>query len=259
MKRYKFYFKTDIKFDLPVTNHNFLLKCFPKNFVCQKIFDEKIVMEPDCSVSMGEDSFGNRTLGGTIIKPHSNFSFSVEGRAMLSKYRIEDDLDRIFLYPSEKTVVTDTMKEFLNTLDLPENVYEKVQIISKAVHNKMVYTKAVTNAETTGGEAFELGQGVCQDYAHILIGLLRERGIPARYCTGFIEGDGETHAWVEYYDKGSWYGIDPTNDINLEYGYIKLSCGRDAGDCSVERGCFVCSMGIVKQTTTVEVRMEEEL
>ncbi len=257
MKTYNFEFTTKINFDLPIVNQNFMLKCMPKSCVCQRIFDESLVIEPSCQYSMGEDAFGNKTVSGFIGSEHNSFSFCVKGKASLSKYKIMDELDRLFLYPGEKTAVSDEMNAFFSALDIPEDRFAAVRYISESVGNYMTYEKGETDTTTTAAKAFSGKKGVCQDYAHIVIAFLRKAGIPARYAAGFIEGDGETHAWVEYYIDGAWYGIDPTNRTVIEYGYIKLSHGRDSGDCSVERGCFTSNMGIVTQTSDITVKVGE--
>ena len=102
----------------------------------------------------------------------------------------------------------------------------------------------------TAGEAFALGCGVCQDYAHILIALCRAKGIAARYVAGMIFGEGATHAWVEIYDNGIWHGLDPTQNKRIDDGYIKLAQGRDSRDCQLNRGVF-CGTAIQQQNIYV--------
>ncbi len=257
MKTYEFEFTTDISFDLPIINQNFILRCMPQNYIFQRIFDETLTIEPCCQYSSGRDSFGNKIISGTISQEHKSFKFSVKGKASLSKYQQMEELDRLFLYPSQKTALTEEMTEFYNSLALPEDIPSAAKVIADAVYGCMSYEKGATDAETAAGEAFALKKGVCQDYAHIAIALLRRAGIPARYAAGFIEGDGETHAWVEYYSDGIWYGIDPTNQTEIDYGYIKLSHGRDSYDCSVERGCFASNEGIVTQSSQITVKVGE--
>lgn len=259
MKIYDFEFTTKIDFDLPIINHNFILKCIPKNWVCQRIYDTEFKLEPESTYSIGTDSFGNVTVNGNLAREHNSFLFSIKGKACLSKYKIMENLDRVYLYPSQKTQPSKEMIEFFESLSIPEDTFEAAKYISDKVYEYMNYVKGTTDTNTTAAEAFEKKTGVCQDYAHITISLLRLAKIPARYVAGFIEGDGETHAWVEYYADGSWYGIDPTNQYVIDYGYIKLSHGRDSYDCSVERGCFASKEGLVTQTSNILVKVGEVL
>ena len=107
------------------------------------------------------------------------------------------------------------------------------------LYKDYVYEAGVTNVETTAEEAFNLGRGVCQDYAHIFISLCRLGGIPARYVTGFMIGEGQSHAWAEILFGDKWIGMDPTNNLLIDDNYIKLSHGRDAADCKINLGIMI--------------------
>lgn len=106
------------------------------------------------------------------------------------------------------------------------------------LYDYLNYIKGSTDVNTTAEEAMENKCGVCQDYAHIMLSLLRLRNISARYTVGMFVGEGETHAWVEVLSNGKWYGFDPTNNLLIDNNYIKISSGRDATDCSVNKGIF---------------------
>lgn len=92
--------------------------------------------------------------------------------------------------------------------------------------------------------------GVCQDYAHIFLSLLRLKGIPARYVTGMLRGEGESHAWVELALGAYWYGLDPTNDCVVAGEHVRIACGRDYRDCRISQGVFY---GGARQTQQVQV------
>ncbi len=109
-----------------------------------------------------------------------------------------------------------------------------------------------TDARTTAEQAFQKGEGVCQDYAHCALALLRYYHIPCRYAAGIICGEGESHAWIEAECNGYLYGFDPTNNLLVSDGYLKFSGGRDAADCAVNRGVF---KGVVTQRQTVFAEM----
>lgn len=109
-----------------------------------------------------------------------------------------------------------------------------------------------TNIDTKGEEAFLQGKGVCQDYAYIFIALMHFAGIPARYTTGMIVGEGVSHAWVEALWNGKWYGLDSTNDVLVTEEHIKIGVGRDAKDCMINRG-IMHGGGLHTQTIKVNV------
>ena len=120
----------------------------------------------------------------------------------------------------------------------PEDAYGKMLHYGNCVQAALSYESGVTDVGTTAEQAVALGRGVCQDYAHVMIALLRMAGIPARYVTGMMQGEGESHAWVEANCLGYWYGIDPTNNVLVNENYIKFAHGRDYGDCMISRGIF---------------------
>ena len=124
-----------------------------------------------------------------------------------------------------------------------ERVFDYLVDLNSALHQKMTFQAGFTNAQTTGREAWEAGKGVCQDYAHIFLGLLRAQGIPCRYVSGYLNqgesfvGDSQMHAWVEAKVPGlGWKGFDPSNDLLVDHHYIKVAHGVDYSDCGPIRG-----------------------
>lgn len=122
--------------------------------------------------------------------------------------------------------------------------------ILAAVNRSVEYEAGVTGVRTTAEEAWEVRRGVCQDISHIALGALREIGIPARYVSGYLHPmpdaplgltvDGESHAWVEYWD-GEWRGWDPTNDVPIGERHVLVGNGRDYNDVPPLRGVYAGS------------------
>jgi transglutaminase-like putative cysteine protease len=114
------------------------------------------------------------------------------------------------------------------------------------IFNSFKYIKGITNIETTVDEIIEHRSGVCQDFAHVMLQVLRTLQIPSRYVSGYIcpnknglRGEGATHAWVEVWVPGyGWAGIDPTNNVWVTNNHVKLAVGRDFNDCSPVKGTF---------------------
>lgn len=114
------------------------------------------------------------------------------------------------------------------------------------VYRNFEYIKGVTTVETTLDEIWGLKAGVCQDFAHILMVMLRLVGIPARYVSGYIcpnrdgmRGEGATHAWAEAYLPGyGWLGLDPTNNCVANEMHVRLAVGRNFSDCSPVKGVY---------------------
>jgi transglutaminase-like putative cysteine protease len=132
------------------------------------------------------------------------------------------------------------------------------------------YEKGITTAASPITEALRHRKGVCQDFAHLMIGLSRAMGIPARYVSGLVHARGakgedsdasefrgatQTHAWCELlFPKVGWVGFDPTNRCLVEGHFVKVAVGRDFRDVSPNKGVF---RGKADQQIEVEVHSEE--
>lgn len=114
-------------------------------------------------------------------------------------------------------------------------------------HDQLEYGSGTTHVNTSAAEAWRAGRGVCQDFAHLCLALLRASGIPARYVSGYFypneNGEvgaavqGESHAWVEAW-TGEWSAHDPTNLVRVGERHVVVARGRDYSDVSPLRGIF---------------------
>ncbi|MDE1169722.1 MAG: transglutaminase family protein [Verrucomicrobium sp.] len=132
--------------------------------------------------------------------------------------------------------------------------------ISRRIHRSFRYTPQATRVDSPIDQALSQRQGVCQDYAHIMLALARLVGIPARYVSGYFfsgtaQGDpGATHAWVEALLPGrGWVGFDPSNDLPAGTGHIRVALGRDYADVPPTRGVF---QGQAKSDVDVQVLVQ---
>jgi transglutaminase-like putative cysteine protease len=131
-------------------------------------------------------------------------------------------------------------------LDKKKDAAETVGMCNEYIYNNFEYIKGITNIETTVDEILDKGAGVCQDFAHVMLQLLRTMKIPSRYVSGYIcpnkngmRGEGATHAWVEVWlPDQEWVGVDPTNNIWVTNSHIKLAVGRNFNDCTPIKGAF---------------------
>jgi transglutaminase-like putative cysteine protease len=249
----KYHYKTKVTFSNVIQSHSFLLRCIPPDNEFQQIISETCRVYPEVTICKGTDSFGNKVYSGHIRDMHDFFEYETLGEAkLIQPYLLKENLNRIFLYPSFYTFPDKPIIRLLKAISLNDNdsVTGKVLKLSDVLYRILEYSPNTTTIHTTASEALKLEKGVCQDFSHLMIALCRAAGIAARYVAGFMEGEGYTHAWVEYYDNGYWKGIDPTHNQLIEMGYVKLSHGRDFDDCSIERGVF---SGIVDQQLEVQL------
>lgn len=134
---------------------------------------------------------------------------------------------------------------------------------NRYIFENFTYQKGITTIETTVDEILKHKKGVCQDFAHLLLQLLRTAGIPSRYVSGYIcpnkngmRGEGATHAWVEIWLTGrGWLGIDPTNNMWVTNTHVRLAVGRSFVDCTPAKGTF---KGIANQKLNVYVSIGYE-
>lgn len=115
-----------------------------------------------------------------------------------------------------------------------------------AISERFEYQKGVTTAASPITDILEHRRGVCQDFTHLMIGLCRALGIPARYVSGLLHserqayrGASQTHAWCEvYFPSAGWIGLDPTNSGVVNSSFVTVAVGRDYRDVPPHKGLF---------------------
>jgi transglutaminase-like putative cysteine protease len=147
---------------------------------------------------------------------------------------------------------------------------EALDRLNAAIHETFQYASGSTDASTPLDTVWKQRRGVCQDFAHVALSILRTAGLPSRYVCGYIETDAArdasgstarrlvgataTHAWVEVLVPGqSWLALDPTNRQRVDDRYVAVSFGRDARDASPVRGTFK-GIGGQKLSVAIQVR-----
>lgn len=124
---------------------------------------------------------------------------------------------------------------------------QAVDAICGFVHEEMEYVPGTTGVHTTAVDAWNERKGVCQDYAHLSLLMLRGLGIPARYVSGYLHPhpgaaidavvEGQSHAWIEVW-TGGWWGYDPTNATDVTEQHVSVGVGRDYSDVSPLKGIY---------------------
>lgn len=139
---------------------------------------------------------------------------------------------------------------------------ETLREINRSLYKSIEYQQSSTQVDSPIEHALRSRKGVCQDYAHIMITLLRQLGVPARYVSGYLfhrsgeqtrSVEGATHAWVEVLLPGlGWTGFDPTNDVLATDRHVRTAVGRDYSDVPPSKGVF---KGSVQSELSVTVRV----
>lgn len=255
-------YKMRIKYSEPVDRCYFTIKSIPADDFRQRNISYEIGIDPFVPYSEGFDSFGNHQIIGREPESHLEFEFLIKGLVETYPVSVQGGVnpDKVgmYKYPYGKCIPGEKINEFANGLlsviEEAENEKEKCIQIMNRLYERMHYERGSTEIETTAEEAFSKGKGVCQDYAHIYISLLRIFRIPARYVCGLIVGEGQSHAWVEAVCDRSFIAFDPTHNREITDEYIKLGVGRDATDCTINRGVM---WGGGLQTQEIECVVEK--
>lgn len=251
MKSYIYCYQTAVGFSMPVSEHALLLRCQPARAAYINTTEEHLLLPPSMKMTAGTDAFGNRIVYGIGREPHTALAYVSTGIVKMDKYADTDTHLPLAAYrqPTPLTALSDRCRP-----GTTGHVLTDADAICHEVHRMVAYRKGATAIGTTAAEVMEHREGVCQDFAHLMVGLCHTCGIAARYACGLIAGDGETHAWVEVNDGYGWKGFDPTHDCRIGYGYLKIAHGRDAADCTVSRGLYT---GQAEEHTVVNVMLKE--
>lgn len=280
MKHLRYSFATTVEFSEAVGDHSFVLRCMPATRPGQTT-RASVALDPPAHFSLQRDGFGNMLVCGSIELDHDSFSYRSFGEASVDAAAgIQEPAHPAFRFPGTLTRPNDEMLAWLSQIGLArfaagriavggfagegaaggdnlaaDDAYAACEQLMHAIHDRLRYEPGATSVHTTAAEAFAAKAGVCQDYAHIMVTLLRAAGIPARYICGITEGEGATHAWAQAHIDGAWHGFDPTRNKVCDDGYLMIACGRDWEDCPVERGVF---RGSASQTQTVFMEVMEQ-
>jgi len=255
-------YKMKISYSEPVDKCYFTIKSIPAEDFRQKGITYEIGLVPPAKYSESQDSFGNTQIIGSEGAPHSVFEFQIKGlietHAMNIAGGVSENTVGMYRYAHGKCIPGKSIRAFYE--EIREDVLdcstktEQCKKIMNHLFQRMTYEKGSTGIDTTAEEAFQNGKGVCQDFAHVYICLLRLFGIPARYVCGLIVGEGASHAWVEAAFDGNYVAYDPTYNKEISEEYIKLGVGRDAVDCAINRGVM---WGGGLQTQEISVKVEK--
>ena len=185
------------------------------------------------------DRFGNVTIDVTVPRVRDAVEFVVEVEAGTdeSTWPCDPVVDRGYLQPTRLTRAEGSVGELVAAGGDPD-----VASLCERVHRSLDYEWGVTGISTTASEALVGGRGVCQDFAHVMLAACRASGIPARYVSGHLAGEGGSHAWVEVlhphpYRRNRWVaqGWDPTHNCRANSDYLAVAVGRDYADIAPRR------------------------
>lgn len=172
--------------------------------------------------------------------------------------------DAVFLRQTRATQPSKPMRALGQAVRQAGAALEQAHALMQEIHARIAYETGTSHAHTTAEEAFAEKRGVCQDHAHVMVGLARELGLPARYVTGYlVTGTGASstaaHAWAELRipDLG-WVGFDPANGQSPTDQYVRLAAGLDAAAVAPVRGLRRGGGGAEEMTVAVKVEIAQQ-
>ncbi len=152
-----------------------------------------------------------------------------------------------FTVTTDRTAITAELERLARERTRGADPHEAAGALAAWVNESVAYVPGATGVHTNAQESWEQGEGVCQDFSHMTVALMRAVGLPARYVSGYLfpdphaepgtSADGQSHAWVEYW-AGGWHGLDATNRTVPGVRHVVVGHGRDYADVLPHKGIY---------------------
>jgi len=252
---------TGYRYDAPAAQSFNEARLTPRTDRRQAVLFSRVDTTPASRLFRYTDYWGSTVTSFDLHAPHKELkvvAYSVVDTADEASpartanwrgLRADDVLDRYAEYlqatqytprDAELIAVSRNLRKGLEPADA-------VLAAARWVHEQLKYQPGSTGVHTTAGDAWRAREGVCQDYAHVTLVLLRAMGIPARYVSGYLHTEpgaelgkvvrGESHAWIEAW-TGGWWAYDPTNAIAVGERHVWVATGRDYADVAPLKGIY---------------------
>jgi transglutaminase-like putative cysteine protease len=291
MNRYHLLHATEFRYDGPVSESYNEVRLRPMHDETQSCLSFRLITNPASRGTSYRDSFGNWVHQFNILPEHQYLKIEAESVVLahdappppadsirlseLDSHREELEEEYLdFFSPTGYVPHVAKLDELIETAAqiCDGSVSGFVQAASDLIHRRFEYVKGATHVNSSIEDSLAVSAGVCQDFAHLLLGVVRKRGLPARYVSGYLVpesaaspdaklqeviGGHASHAWAEVYLPGSgWIGLDPTLGKPLGLQHVRVAYGRDYGDVAPVRGVY---KGHAGQRLSVDVRVRPEL
>ncbi|MGO9877040.1 MAG: transglutaminase family protein [Acidimicrobiia bacterium] len=230
----------------------------------QLVLDHRVHVTPRVPILRYVDYWGSEVCSFDVSEPHQRLV--VTGRSLVETapprgFRTDCNLgwrllhadcrrDEFYEYLTSSAFVTcedPRVAAAVNVLTGCADPCAAVIAATEWTRHRLAYEPGATDVSTTSSGALDVGCGVCQDFVHVTIALLRSCGVPARYASGYLHphedaaiGDtvtGQSHAWLEAW-LGEWYPVDPTSGAEVGERHVLVARGRDYGDVAPLKGVF---------------------
>ena len=290
MNRYKLNHGTHFDYDAPVTDSYNEVRLRPLQDDLQSCLSFQLTTDPHTTTAAHIDYFGNTVYRFNVPHEHRRLRIEASSVVLVQQPR---EIPAGTLPLDDTGILEETADEnydYLVATDYSPHLCELDELIEKAtvnggdtcggyalaamriIHETFRYEKGATHVQSSIRDALSTRAGVCQDFAHLLLAVLRMRRLPARYVSGYlvpqrtaapgasveeVVGGQASHAWVEVLipDAG-WFGLDPTIGQPVGLQHVRIAYGRDYGDVAPIRGVY---KGHAGQHMSVDVRVRPAL
>lgn len=260
---------TRYQYDEPVRESVMEVWMQPQKRTHQRLISFELDLEPAAQLFSYADTFGNAVYHFDIPQPHQALSITARSAVETESLpALPDRLDRgewdrlrsgfvqgehfDFLRPHGFARPSPALGAFVAERGLDalrvRDPLSAIRELAETVYGAFAYEAGVTRADSPIDDVLTARKGVCQDFAHVMIAICREWGVPARYVSGYLFTDRKagdrsdpdaTHAWVEVFLPSlRWVGFDPTNNILAGERHIACAVGRDYSDVPPSRGVY---------------------
>ena len=250
---------TEYRYEQPVTDNLNALRVRPATTSSQRTDDFIVRLDPETRIHRHADYFGTEVIEFGIAEPHDHLTMDVRARVVTAapsdppeaewemlRARSYREAAGEFLLPTGAEPPEGVLDD-LFAVSRAKSPLATVRLLCELIPDHFVYRPGVTYVGSTIEDLLEEGGGVCQDFVHLALVLLRRQGIAARYVSGYLHPkrnakvgdtvDGQSHAWIQAW-TGEWWNYDPTNDTEVNEQYISVGVGRDYADVTPLKGIY---------------------
>jgi transglutaminase-like putative cysteine protease len=263
--RYRIRHVTRFTYEQPACESHNEVRLQPRDSVRQRTLGFRLEITPPAALINYRDSFGNTVHAAAVHAPHTELMVCADSlverlapRELSSDERFENFLtndslrsqeEYDFLSPSRYIPFSEQLKKFFWMVRprMSEPIADYSRRVVAWVCDQFAYEPGTTDVHSDVNQVLNAGAGVCQDFAHLTIGVLRLAGVPARYVSGYLApridrgrplGTQASHAWVEALLAEGWFGFDPTHGSRVTDHHVRLAVGRDYADVPPIRGVY---------------------
>ncbi|MEJ3742063.1 transglutaminase family protein [Actinomycetes bacterium KLBMP 9797] len=235
----------------------------PRNEPHQAVLDTRVEVWPPARTYRYEDYWGTAVTAFDVHAAHESLQVTatatvetlpagdrIDDGASWAELAHPDQIDRWYdlLLPSSRTALDDELTALAAEVRAGHATPHLAAIaICDRVREEVAYQPGATGVQTDAVQAWRQREGVCQDISHLVVGLVRAMGVPARYVSGYLHPSrdatigepvvGQSHAWVEWW-AGRWMPFDPTNGIPVGARHVVVGRGREYGDVPPLKGVY---------------------